>query len=129
MGLMDKRDVDFGFLRSLGVTPRKLEKGEALFEQGDAGKDMFLVQSGRVGILANGVQVEEVGPGGIFGEMSLIDGSARSASVVGLEPSEILPINERSFVYLVHETPYFALDVMRTLAARIRRMNERLGRS
>ena len=58
--------------------------------------------------------------------MGLIDGSPRSASVIALEPCEVVPVNERSFLYLVHETPYFALDVMRTLATRIRRMNEKL---
>jgi hypothetical protein len=40
------------------------------------------------------------------------------------EDSELVAINERGFIFLVHETPYFALDVMRTLADRLRHMNE-----
>lgn len=46
--------------------------------------------------------------------------------MVALEPCEVVPVTERTFLYLVHETPYFALDVMRTLATRVRRMNEEI---
>ena len=45
---------------------------------------------------------------------------------IGLEPCQVVPISERTFLYLVHETPYFALDVMRTLAGRVRRMNDKV---
>ena len=126
MDVIDKREMDFGILTTIGLQPVSFEKDQTIVEQGSAGKEMYLLRSGRAAIVVNGEQIEEVGVGGVFGEMGLIDGSPRSASVIALEPCEVVPVNERSFLYLVHETPYFALDVMRTLATRIRRMNEKL---
>ena len=58
--------------------------------------------------------------------MGLLDGSPRSTTLVALKRSEVFPVTERTFLFLVHETPHFALDVMRTLAARVGRMNEEL---
>jgi len=87
---------------------------------------MFLVRKGRAEIRVKDLPVEEVSAGGIFGEMALIDQSPRSATVVAREDTEIIPINERLFVILVQDAPYFALDVMRTLVERIRAMNRRI---
>ena len=87
---------------------------------------MFLVRKGRVAIQINGETIEEVGQGGIFGEMALIDHAPRSASALAVEDSEVIPIDERLFIILVQDAPYFALDVMRVLTDRIRRMNERI---
>jgi CRP/FNR family transcriptional regulator, cyclic AMP receptor protein len=94
--------------------------------QGSVAHEMFLVRKGRAEIRVKDQPVEDVGPGGIFGEMALIDQSTRSATVVAVENTEIILINERLFVILVHDAPYFALDVMRTLVARIRAMNRRI---
>jgi CRP-like cAMP-binding protein len=127
MGPLEKRELDFGILTKIGLQPLVLEKDQHVFEQGSTGSEMFLVRKGRLAIVVNGKQVEEVGSGGVFGEMGLIDGSPRSATVVALEPCEVVPVSERSFIYLVHETPFFALDVMRTLAGRIRRMNDKIA--
>ena len=87
---------------------------------------MYVLKSGRVAIKVHGKTVEEITPGGIFGEMGIIDHQRRSASATALEPSVVVPIDERLFLTLVQETSYFALDVMHTLAERIRAMNERL---
>ena len=87
---------------------------------------MFLVRKGKVEVRVHGQPVEIVGAGGIFGEMALIDQSPRSATVVALEDSEVVAIDERLFVILVQDAPYFALDVMRTLVNRIRAMNQRI---
>jgi CRP/FNR family transcriptional regulator, cyclic AMP receptor protein len=94
--------------------------------EGSVAQEMFLVRNGRAEIHVRGQPVEEVGPGGIFGEMALIDKSTRSATVVAVGDAEIIPVNERLFVILVQDAPYFALDVMRTLVARIRAMNRRI---
>ena len=73
-----------------------------------------------------GSPVEEVAAGGMFGEMALIDHSPRSATVIAIEDTELVPINERLFVILVQDTPFFALDVMRVLVERIRLLNQRV---
>jgi CRP/FNR family transcriptional regulator, cyclic AMP receptor protein len=100
--------------------------GETIISQGSPAKEMFLVRKGRVAIQINGETIEEVGQGGIFGEMALIDHAPRSASALAVEDSEVIPIDERLFIILVQDAPYFALDVMRVLTDRIRRMNERI---
>ena len=126
MDIADKREMDFGVLTNIGLESLAFEAGQTIIEQDTTGHEMYLVRKGRVAIVVNDAQVEEVGVGGVFGEMGLIDGSPRSASAVALAPSEVVPVTEKTFLYLIHETPYFALDVMRTLAARVRRMNDKV---
>ncbi|WP_420346701.1 Crp/Fnr family transcriptional regulator [Pelagibius sp.] len=126
MEFPEHRDMDLTMLTSMGVEVLRFDAGQHIIEQGSSGTDMFVLRSGRAAIAINGATIEEIGPGGFFGEMGLVDGSPRSATVVALEPCEVVPVGERSFLFLVHETPYFALDVMRTMAARVRRMNEKL---
>jgi CRP-like cAMP-binding protein len=56
--------------------------------------------------------------------MALIDGSPRSATVRANTDCEVVSITEKTFLFLVHETPYFAIAVMRALTGRLRHMNE-----
>jgi CRP-like cAMP-binding protein len=67
--------------------------------------------------------VEEIGAGGILGEMALIGQTTRTATVQALVDTEIAPINERLFTFMVHQTPFFALAMLRVLSDRLRRMN------
>ena len=82
---------------------------------------MYVIRSGEVEIERDGKVVETLSPGGIFGEMALIDGSPRAATARAKTACEVAPITEKSFLFLVHETPFFAIAVMRTLAERLRR--------
>jgi CRP/FNR family cyclic AMP-dependent transcriptional regulator len=82
---------------------------------------MYVVRSGNVEIERNGEVIETLSGGSIFGEMALIDGSPRSATARAKTACELAPISEKSFLFLVHETPFFAIAVMRTLAERLRR--------
>jgi CRP/FNR family cyclic AMP-dependent transcriptional regulator len=103
---------------------RSYAAGETIIAEGKSATEMFIVKKGRVSVRVGEIQVEEVGPGGILGEMALLDRTARSAEAVALEATDVLPIDERVFIILVQETPGFALDVLRVLAGRLRRMNE-----
>jgi CRP/FNR family cyclic AMP-dependent transcriptional regulator len=58
--------------------------------------------------------------------MALIDGAARVAAARAKTACEVAPISEKTFLFLVHETPFFAIAVMRTLAGRLRRMDQAL---
>ncbi len=123
---MTDTGFDFGFLARGGFPLQRYEAGEDVFVQDDDGTCMYVVRSGKVSILASGMVLENIGPGGIFGEMALIDGSPRSATAVAREPTELAPIDRTAFLYLVQENPNFALEVMQLMAKRIRRMNENL---
>jgi CRP-like cAMP-binding protein len=82
---------------------------------------MYVIRSGEVEVERDGKIVETLSAGGIFGEMALIDGSPRAATARAKTACEVAPISERSFLFLVHETPFFAISVMRALAERLRR--------
>ncbi len=118
--------IDFHLLDRSDAPLRKFAAGETIVAEGSVATEMYLLRKGRAEIRVHGQEVEEVGPGGIFGEMALIDLSTRSATVVAVEDCEVVPIDERLFVVLVQDAPYFALDVMRTLVERIRAMNQRI---
>ena len=117
---------DFEALTSGGYPLQRFEPDQRIFTQDDEGAAMYVVRSGKVAIMAGGAVLESIGPNGIFGEIALIDGSPRSATAVAREPTEVAVIDERAFLYLVERNPGFALDLLRRLATRLRRMNESL---
>ena len=102
-----------------------LAPGEALFNKGEPGHLMYVVKSGYLQILDGNYVYETVSVGGIVGEMAIVDGSPRSATVRAIQPSTVIPIDERRFLFMVQQTPFFALRVMRVMTERLRAMNER----
>jgi CRP-like cAMP-binding protein len=100
--------------------------GEVIFEAGTHGEHMYVVRSGQVAIKVGDEVVETVGEGGLVGEMALLDDTARSASAVAATDCEIYPVDQRRFLFLIQQTPFFALAVMRTMASRLRAMNKRV---
>ncbi|MCA9943695.1 MAG: cyclic nucleotide-binding domain-containing protein [Anaerolineales bacterium] len=97
--------------------------GETIFAQGEMPTLMYVVQDGEVDILLNGQVVETAAPGGILGEMALVDDSPRSATAVAKTDCRLVPLDEKSFLDHIHRTPFFALQVMRILTDRLRNMN------
>jgi len=126
MTMTESAKASFNILEQADIPGRSFATGEAIIRAGEPSTEMFVLRRGRVAVKIDGTTVSEVGPGGIFGEMGLIAHENRTATVVALEPSEVVPIDERLFVVLVQDTPYFALDVMRTLVERLRAMNQRI---
>jgi CRP/FNR family transcriptional regulator, cyclic AMP receptor protein len=112
---------NFQLLANAGFPPVTYKPGEIIFSAGDKGDKMYMIRTGEVEIERGGKIVETLSAGGIFGEMALIDGSPRAATARAKTACEVAPITEKSFLFLVHETPYFAIAVMRTLADRLRR--------
>ena len=100
-----------------------LSPGQALFHKGDAGHQMFVVQSGEIQIVDGNHVFETVPPGGIFGEMALISKDPRSATAKAISHSVVIPIDDKRFLYMVQQTPMFALRVMDVMSSRLRAMN------
>lgn len=94
--------------------------GQTIFREGDTGEHMYAVVSGEVDIITAGKVLETVGEGGIFGEMTLIDHSPRSASAIAKTDCQVVAVDEKRFQFLVQQTPFFALQMLRLLAARLR---------
>lgn len=98
--------------------------GETIFRKGDPRSCMFVVNHGEVEIRLGDKVVEVVQPGGIFGEMAMIDDHPRTATAVARADCKLVPIDQKRFQFLVQQTPHFALEVMRVLAERLRRANQ-----
>jgi CRP-like cAMP-binding protein len=98
--------------------------GETIFHQGEPRTFMFVVNEGDVEIRIGHTVAEVVGPGGIFGEMAMIDNSPRSATAVARSDCKLCPIDEKRFQFLVQQTPYFALEVLRVMANRLRHADQ-----
>jgi CRP-like cAMP-binding protein len=105
---------------SIGLKP-----GQNLFQQGDPADGFYVVKSGELQILSGNHVLETAGSGGIVGEMALVDGGMRSASVRAVTASQVIPLDEKRFLFMVQQTPNFALWVMKIMSARLRAMNER----
>ncbi|MDI1313839.1 cyclic nucleotide-binding domain-containing protein [Prosthecobacter sp.] len=104
---------------------RDVLQGKPIFNAGDESGEMFVVQSGAVDILINGVLVETVLPEGFFGEISLIEDSLRSADAIARTDCKLLPVNRHHFLSMVDELPQFALYVMKGMADRLRKADKR----
>ena len=102
---------------------RSFAPGEAVFSEGDDGNEMFGVLSGEVELRRGDTVLTKVGVDGTFGEMAIVERSPRSLTAVAVEPTEVAVIDRHRFLFLVHETPMFAIEVMRALAARIHELN------
>jgi CRP/FNR family transcriptional regulator, cyclic AMP receptor protein len=99
--------------------------GKYIFRKGEAAKVMYLIIEGEVDLLLGNTVVETAGEGAFIGEMALIEEDARSASARARSDCRVFPIDEARFHALVKETPFFALQVMKTLARRLRSMDAR----
>ena len=103
--------------------------GDKLFLQGDAAGAMYVVRSGMIEVLMFGRILERVGPGGIVGEMALIDQNARCAAALTESDTELVAIDQQAFLDIVREEPRFALAIIKVLARRLRAMNEARARA
>jgi CRP-like cAMP-binding protein len=110
---------------------RKLAKGELLFSPGDASDSMYLIQSGRVRIWtvsAAGAEVtlNVLGPGAIFGEIGLLDGSERTAGAAALDAVELCAIARGAFDAALDRDPQLARNVISFLCERLRWVSARM---
>jgi CRP-like cAMP-binding protein len=104
-----------------GIPLRRYDAGERIFLESDIGTSMFVVRSGAVDVITFGTVLERVGPGGMFGEMALMNDAPRAAAALASEPTEVVVIDKPTFFALIAEEPEFALQIMQVMAERVRR--------
>ncbi|RIX43012.1 MAG: cyclic nucleotide-binding domain-containing protein [Rhodocyclales bacterium GT-UBC] len=102
----------------------RIAAGQPLFSAGEDGHRMFVLTTGQAEVIVNNRVVETLQHGNIVGEMGLVSPGPRSATVVALCDCEFVAIDEKRFLYLVQQTPYFATQVMRVMAERLRAANQ-----
>ncbi|HKE68896.1 MAG TPA: cyclic nucleotide-binding domain-containing protein [Nocardioidaceae bacterium] len=103
---------------------RDVAAGETVFAEGDAGNEMYGLIEGTIALRKGDRTVRELGPGETFGEMAIVSDAPRSLGAVATDAVRLAVIDDREFLFLVHETPTFALQVMRSMAERIRDLDD-----
>jgi CRP-like cAMP-binding protein len=102
--------------------------GVQIFAAGDPPDAMYVILEGEIDIRLGAVSLDIARSGDIVGEMALVDQSTRSAAIISLTPVRLARIDRRRFLYLVQNTPTFAIDVMTVMASRIRRFDAAIQR-
>ncbi|PZU98773.1 MAG: cyclic nucleotide-binding protein [Pseudanabaena sp.] len=97
--------------------------GQVIFEKGGIADQMYAVIEGEVEISIDGKFLDVTGAGGIVGEMALIDSSPRSATAIAKTECKLVPVDAKRFSFLVQQTPNFALNVMKIMVERIRKLD------
>lgn len=117
------------------LSERLYRKGEAIFQEGDVGRALVIVESGSIDILKtlpDGLrrQLNRVGPGEFIGEMALLEEARRSASAVAAEDSNVFLLHKNKLEGLMAECPAVGMAIMgefaRSLLARFRRLEARM---
>jgi CRP/FNR family transcriptional regulator, cyclic AMP receptor protein len=98
----------------------RCEAGKMIMQEGTTGNVMYVVLEGRVGLSIKGGVVGRAGPGGVFGEMALVDQAPRAATAVAASDCMLLCINRADFLALVKSKPEFGTSLLRALAERLR---------
>ena len=102
---------------------KDIPKGTVLFREGDPGKEMYVLQSGRVAISKKVRDVEKVlallGPGEFFGEMAIISNKPRNASAIVEEEARLLVIDPRTFEAMIRGNAEIAVRMIKKLADRL----------
>ncbi|MEM8778902.1 MAG: cyclic nucleotide-binding domain-containing protein, partial [Cyanobacteria bacterium P01_G01_bin.49] len=102
------------------ITPIYVEPGQTLCREGELGDYFYMIVQGEAQIIKGKKIVTTLGPGEIFGEMSLLSQEPRSATVVSLTPMELYQLDEENFWQVLTRSPYLALALSRTLVRRLR---------
>jgi len=110
-------------LMKLDEAPLKVDPGQLIFSAGDKGREMFIVRTGSVELRIGETVLETVEQGGIFGELALVDPAPRSASAVAGPDCTLVLVDAAAFGDLVRRVPGLALEVMKVMARRLRRVN------
>ncbi len=115
------------------AVPRRFEAGEVVFKEGDEGSTCYVVRSGRARAVrehpdGRSITLAHFGPGDIFGEMAMLDGERRSATVESIEGTDAIAILSADMHRLLRTYPDISVKLIAALGQRLRETNERLAR-
>ena len=120
-----------------GCTKKELEKiarasdeitmtaGTLIIDQGQTGREAFVIIDGEVSVKRNNRKIADLGPGSVVGELSLLDHGPRTATAVCNTDCTLLVIDQRRFLAVIDDIPTISHKLMRTLAARIRELDRK----
>ena len=127
----DLKDEELGYI-SEKMVARKYDSGNYIFLEESDGEQCFFVVKGSVKVTRLSKEGREVilamlNQGDFFGEMSLLDGESRSANVIALEKTEVLTLNRKDFLIVLHEYPKIAIQLLKELASRLRKSDRHIA--
>ena len=93
-----ERALDFRIFKDLDIPEMSIAAGQLVLAEGSTGSAMYIIRNGSVAVRVNGVTVEEIGEGGIFGEMAIIEQSTRSAEILALTDVTVVMLDEQKFL-------------------------------
>ena len=106
---------------------RHFEAGDTVFSEAEEGVGFFLITKGKVEATRGGTLLNNLSAGEFFGEMALIDGHRRSATVKAVEPTDCLALMRSDFLAELRNNSDLALEMLQVLSQRIRELDEKLS--
>jgi CRP-like cAMP-binding protein len=100
--------------------PAEFAAGQVVVKQGDPGDALYVVAEGTLRVTKGEVLLREIGPGAVFGEMALLDGAPRAATVEAVTAAKLLQVPRAEFESLLDESPEIARAVIRMLLGYVR---------
>jgi CRP/FNR family cyclic AMP-dependent transcriptional regulator len=100
--------------------------GRVLVEQDAAGHECYIIVEGEARVTRDGNDIATLGPGDTIGELAMLDGGPRSATVTAVTDLDLLVIGQREFAALLTEVPTLSHKILVILARRVRELDERV---
>lgn len=114
----------------MGSLGKVFRDGESIVRQGEVGDCMYVIQDGRVEVIADHdgeeIRLRELGKNDFFGEMAIFEDEVRTATVRAVSEVRVLTIDKKNFLTGIHEDPSLAFRIVETMSHRIRDLTDRL---
>ena len=104
---------------AISADEREAASGQVLAEEGQRGREFFMLIAGAVAVTRSGRKLADLGPGDWFGEIAILTYKPRTATVTATSPVRLLVLSDRAFRRVVETTPRIALKVLRNVAERL----------
>lgn len=102
--------------------PKIFSAGQTVFQEGEPGDFMYGVLEGEIALWVNGKVVETIEPGKVFGIGALVSSGVRAYTAIAQTDCKLAFLDEKRFLFVVQETPFFALEVMKSYSDRLNRL-------
>jgi len=117
------REVIDELAKALGnPQPERVPAGKTIMREGEVGGEMYAVLAGRVAVSIKDVMVDQIGPGGLIGELALADHPTGAATATAETDATLLALSREDFLSLVRSNPRFAVTILKSVASRLTRV-------
>lgn len=132
MKVQDQTESKIG-KRPVQQQTRTLKTGEILFQEGSTGRELYIIQEGRVKVYKDTpdgkIELAVIEKGGIIGELSLLDNLPRSATVEAIEPTKVVIVNQSLFQTVMQSVPMWLQSIVKIVVSRLRDTNKRVDQA